>query len=103
MDPGSWPVDVQILLPSTIKQAQRQNNLYRYNFRTASDFYRLHSDFQELWRNIDLVTVDEGHREPAPKWAREVRVLARHTILLAATPYRNDPPGDSLYLYCTAG
>lgn len=41
-------------------------------------------------RNFDLVIVDEGHYEPAPSWSRSVRSLARPTILLSATPFRND-------------
>lgn len=39
---------------------------------------------------FDLVIVDEGHYEPAPKWSRAVRDFALPTILLSATPYRND-------------
>lgn len=33
---------------------------------------------------------DEGHREPAPTWARAVRGLNAPTILFSATPFRND-------------
>jgi superfamily II DNA or RNA helicase len=39
---------------------------------------------------FNLVVVDEGHYEPAPSWSRSVRVLNRPTILLSATPFRND-------------
>ena len=39
---------------------------------------------------FDLVVVDEGHYEPAPSWSRSVRELALPTILLSATPLRND-------------
>ena len=48
------------------------------------------SDFHALRKKIDLVLVDEGHREPAPKWGHAVRGLGKPTILLTATPYRND-------------
>ena len=41
-------------------------------------------------RHIDLVMFDEGHREPAPEWAISVRGFNKPTILLTATPYRND-------------
>ncbi|MFI4973070.1 MAG: DEAD/DEAH box helicase [Caulobacterales bacterium] len=41
-------------------------------------------------KGFDLVVVDEGHYEPAPSWSRSVRALARPTILLSATPFRND-------------
>lgn len=44
----------------------------------------------ELLGTFDLVVVDEGHYEPAPSWSRSVRELARPTILLSATPFRND-------------
>lgn len=40
--------------------------------------------------SFDLVIVDEGHYEPAPAWSRAVREFNLHTILLSATPYRND-------------
>jgi hypothetical protein len=36
------------------------------------------------------VVVDEGRYEPAPSWSRSVRELKRATILLSATPFRND-------------
>ena len=45
----------------------------------------------ELLKNrIDLVLVDEGHYEPALRWARAIRGLRCPTVLLTATPYRND-------------
>lgn len=39
---------------------------------------------------FSLVIFDEGHREPAPQWAKAVRDLSAPTILFSATPYRND-------------
>lgn len=39
---------------------------------------------------FDLVIVDEGHYEPAISWSRGVRELNLPTLLLSATPYRND-------------
>lgn len=44
----------------------------------------------KLLSTFDLVVVDEGHYEPAPSWSRSVRELARPTVLLSATPFRND-------------
>lgn len=41
-------------------------------------------------RTFDIVIVDEGHYEPAVSWSRGVRELNLPTILLSATPYRND-------------
>lgn len=39
---------------------------------------------------FDIVIVDEGHYEPAVSWSRGVRELNLPTVLLSATPYRND-------------
>lgn len=50
----------------------------------------LHDRFLQYATTFDLVVVDEGHYEPAPSWSRSVRVLNRPTILLSATPFRND-------------
>ncbi len=50
--------------------------------------------FQDALRRIkdafDLVLVDEGHYEPAVSWSRGVREFNLPTVLLSATPYRND-------------
>ena len=40
--------------------------------------------------NFDFVVVDEGHYEPAISWSRGVREFNLPTLLLSATPYRND-------------
>ena len=44
----------------------------------------------DLLATFDLVLVDEGHYEPAISWSKGVRELNRPTVLLSATPYRND-------------
>jgi superfamily II DNA or RNA helicase len=44
----------------------------------------------KLLETFDLVLVDEGHYEPAVSWSKGVRDLNRPTVLLSATPYRND-------------
>ncbi len=46
--------------------------------------------FTDLRNWVQLALVDEGHREPAPKWAEAIRNLGVKTILFTATPYRND-------------
>lgn len=46
--------------------------------------------YDRLLDKVGLVIVDEGHREPAPNWARAIRRFRRPTILFTATPYRND-------------
>ena len=54
-----------------------------------AELARLDDMMTEL-RTFDLILVDEGHYEPAPSWSRSVRSLARPTLLLSATPFRND-------------
>lgn len=44
----------------------------------------------KIQNDFDLVIVDEGHYEPAISWSQGVRELNLPTILLSATPYRND-------------
>jgi superfamily II DNA or RNA helicase len=39
---------------------------------------------------IGTILFDEGHREPAPSWARVVRGFAVPTVLCSATPFRGD-------------
>ena len=46
--------------------------------------------YKRLASKCELVLVDEGHREPAPRWAAAVRELGSPTVLFTATPYRND-------------
>jgi superfamily II DNA or RNA helicase len=46
--------------------------------------------YKSLAKTIDLVIVDEGHYEPAVQWSKSVKGLNRRTVLLTATPYRND-------------
>ena len=47
-------------------------------------------DLLKLLASFDLILVDEGHYEPAVSWSKGVRELNRPTVLLSATPYRND-------------
>ena len=47
-------------------------------------------DVAETFSGFGCVMVDEGHYEPAAEWSRAIRSLNRRTILLTATPYRND-------------
>lgn len=44
----------------------------------------------QIREEFDLVIVDEGHYEPAISWSRGVREFNLPTLLLSATPYRND-------------
>jgi superfamily II DNA or RNA helicase len=47
-------------------------------------------EMPKMFAEFDLVIVDEGHYEPAFKWSEAIRSLERPTVLLTATPYRND-------------
>ncbi|QNP45677.1 DEAD/DEAH box helicase family protein [Sphingomonas sediminicola] len=38
----------------------------------------------------DAIFVDEGHYEPARSWSQTIRGLKTQTVLVTATPYRND-------------
>jgi superfamily II DNA or RNA helicase len=38
----------------------------------------------------DAIFVDEGHYEPARSWSQTIRGLKTPTVLVTATPYRND-------------
>ena len=53
-------------------------------------FKKYKAKFIDLCRQIELVIVDEGHREPARAWSKAVRGIKKPTVLFSATPYRND-------------
>ncbi len=44
----------------------------------------------DVFKGFDCVVVDEGHYEPAERWSQAIRALELPTVLLTATPYRND-------------
>lgn len=46
--------------------------------------------YDALREHIDLVVFDEGHYEPAARFSAAVRELRRPTVLMTATPFRND-------------
>lgn len=47
-------------------------------------------DWTRPFERVGLVIIDEGHYEPAPEWSRAIRQLQTPTVLLTATPFRND-------------
>jgi hypothetical protein len=47
-------------------------------------------EFRKLLKKTDLLIVDEGHHEPAYAWAQCVDEINAPTLILTATPYRND-------------
>lgn len=46
--------------------------------------------YDRLRDRCDVIIVDEGHYEPAQAWSQSIRGLGLPTILVTATPYRND-------------
>ncbi len=44
----------------------------------------------KLQKFIGTILFDEGHREPAPSWAKVIRSFAVPTVLFSATPFRGD-------------
>src|SRR6266516_1540546 len=85
---------VRQFTPSSLKSLLEFNDEGRVLICTNQTLERLYSteatSFTDLRNWVQLALVDEGHREPAPKWAEAVRNLVVKTILFTATPYRND-------------
>jgi superfamily II DNA or RNA helicase len=93
---GSEPprAAVQRIYPSTATRVFAEQDGAAIYTATIATLQQMHAEgaapYAELARRISLVVVDEGHYEPALSWAKAVRGLARPTLLLTATPYRND-------------
>jgi superfamily II DNA or RNA helicase len=47
-------------------------------------------EVDKLHEFIGTILFDEGHREPAPSWAKVIRSFAVPTVLFSATPFRGD-------------
>jgi superfamily II DNA or RNA helicase len=106
VDPEPWPADFKLVFPSTIGKSVDESKGKTIFVGTIAALQATlagwEDDYHALRKKIDLVIVDEGHREPAPKWAQAVRGLGRPTVLLTATPYRNDHKMfsvDSAHIY----
>jgi superfamily II DNA or RNA helicase len=76
-------------LSAVLKQLQGTGVLV-CTYQTLQAVYKKNSAFQSLRKWTTLTLVDEGHREPAPRWAEAIRDLEQPTVLFTATPYRND-------------
>jgi superfamily II DNA or RNA helicase len=68
----------------------RQGGVLICTNQTLQALRKNNAAFQRLRKWTTLALVDEGHREPAPRWAEAVRDLECPTVLFTATPYRND-------------
>jgi hypothetical protein len=65
----------RIILVSTVQSVQQIEAAGRINL---------------LHGRVGTILFDEGHREPAPLWAKVVRGFAVPTVLFSATPFRGD-------------
>jgi superfamily II DNA or RNA helicase len=73
------------------KTASGQRLVLVSTMQSIESMHRAESElYKELLERTSVVLVDEGHREPAPTWARALRSLGKPMILFSATPYRND-------------
>jgi superfamily II DNA or RNA helicase len=88
-------------LPRTVKRVSTANDLAALPERgilistiqliddlTRSPAKRAVYDDLADW--CDAIFVDEGHYEPARSWSQTIRGLNTPTMLVTATPYRND-------------
>lgn len=92
---GVTPKDLKVvsMFPSTaggiLKSGEPQ--VIVATFATLNDLRLNHEDtYRSLAKAVSLVIVDEGHYEPAVEWGKSVKGLNAKTVLLTATPYRND-------------
>ena len=85
--------DVVEMFPTTAKDVLKANGpqVIVATFATLNELRVDHSaEYDKLAKAISLVVVDEGHYEPAVEWKKSVTGLKTKTVLLTATPYRND-------------
>lgn len=85
---------VKAFTPSTLAEDLElpENAVLACTHATLQTLHDKHLDglYARLHEAVGMVLVDEGHREPAPNWARAVRGLKSPCVLFSATPYRND-------------
>lgn len=101
LEEGFWkkvnltPKNVKLvsMFPSTAKEIldSSKPQVIVATFATLNDLRLNHADtYEALAKATSLVIVDEGHYEPAVEWGKSVKGLNAKTVLLTATPYRND-------------
>ena len=86
-------LEVSAMVPSNAKQLLdvMESRVFVATFAALNQIRRTdEATYQKLENSIDLVIVDEGHYEPAVEWGKSVKGLSTRTVLLTATPYRND-------------
>lgn len=78
-------------LPTLIKNRGRNSFIWICVTNSLYECYKSNgSEYAFLKNEVDFVIFDEGHKEPAPTWAKAVRSLEKKIILFSATPFRND-------------
>src|SRR5262249_19449533 len=86
-------LEVVSMFPSTAKEILKSSEpqVIVATFTTLNDLRLNDADaYEALAQAVSLVIVDEGHYEPAVEWGKSVKGLNAKTVLLTATPYRND-------------
>ncbi|QAR45031.1 DEAD/DEAH box helicase [Kosakonia cowanii] len=95
-----FPKNISDLLPALTESnsdegssnfTSKSKTIYICTFNSLASIKRDYpKHYHNLANAIDYVIVDECHYEPALKWGRAVKALKKPTLLLTATPYRND-------------
>lgn len=81
------------MLPSNVKNllSKSEDLVIVATFQALNDIRRNHEDYyDQIKARVSTVVVDECHYEPAVEWGKSVKGLDANTVLLTATPYRND-------------
>ena len=84
---------VERLLPSNVNMLLRKKHEHMVlvaTFATLVAIFKKPEIYEALAKKLSEVFVDEGHYEPAVEWGQAVKQLKLPTLLLTATPYRND-------------
>jgi len=95
--PAFWrPDQVVQALPGSIdalseqlKKASGQRIIVVATIQAVQQIYAA-GEVAKLHKFVGTVLFDEGHREPAPSWAKVIRSFAVPTVLFSATPFRGD-------------
>lgn len=94
-DQKQFIVDTYRIYPSKIsgilKKKKDKHCVFVGTLNGLQNLKRNNQDiYNELREKISMVVVDEGHYEPAIRWGNAVKDLRRPTLVVTATPYRND-------------
>ena len=90
------PDEVWTILPSNIQKLTEDLDTHNGKLiilvGTVQAIQQVYADGKigQLHGRIGTILFDEGHREPAPSWARVVRGFSVPTVLFSATPFRGD-------------